>query len=121
MVYQSIGSSAGGWLATYSLPRILYEITISAVSYPFQQIRASDIWRESEHEDLQHCLLDYHIKVTMRGTVFDPPTFKFEGSTDDSMMDINLWIGYGGMNEFIQIIITCARKQTLFVVVGGTM
>ena len=100
MTHQNIGSSAGGWLATYSLPRISYEITIFAVNYPFQQIRASDIWRESECEDLQHRLLDYHVKVTMRGTRFDPPTMiKFEGSMDDSMMDIHLRIDLNGMNE----------------------
>ena len=58
--------------------------------YFIQQIRASDIWRESEHEDLQHRLLDYHIKVTMRGTRFDPPTIKFEGSTDDSQLDVHM-------------------------------
>ena len=50
----------------------------------------------------------------MRGTRFDPPTIKFEGSTDDSMMDIHAQIDYDGMNEFIQITITCTRRHTLF-------
>ena len=54
----------------------------------------------------------------MRGTRFDPPTIKFEGSTDDSMMDIHLEIDYKGVNEFI---IMCAHKHNLFIVVGGTM
>ena len=66
----------------------------------FQQIRASDIWRESEHEDLQHRLLDYHVKVTMKGTEFYPPAIyniKFEGSTDDSLLDIRLEINDDGM------------------------
>ena len=57
----------------------------------------------------------------MRGTRFDPPTIKFEGSTDDSMMDIHLGIDYEGMNEFIQTTITCAHRHTLFIVMGGTM
>ena len=105
-------------LATYFLPRVSYEIIFFAINYPFQQIRASDIWRESEHEDLQHRLLDYHLKVTMRGTRFDPPTIKFEGSTDDSMMNIHLRINYEGMNEFVQ---TCTHQHTLFVVMGDTM
>ena len=47
----------------------------------------------------------------MRGTRFDPPTIKFEGSTDDSMMDIHPQIGYEGMNEFIQVLITCAHNH----------
>ena len=54
----------------------------------------------------------------MRGTRFDPPTIKFEGSTDDSMMDIHLEIDYEGMNEFVQ---TCTHKHTLFVVMGGIL
>ena len=86
------------WMASYIIIPSLNEIIFFAVNYPFQQIRASDIWRESEHEDLQHWLLDYHVKVTMRGTEFDPPTIKFEGSTDDSMMDIHSRIDYKGMN-----------------------
>ena len=64
--------------------------------YCFHQIRASDIWRESQHEDLLHHLLDYHLKITMRGTDFDPPPIKFEGSTDDSQLDIHFEIGYSG-------------------------
>ena len=99
----------------------MYEIIFFAVNYPFQQIRASDIWRESEHEDLQHRLLDYHLKIMIRGKWFDPPTIKFEGSTDDSMMDIHTRIDCEGMNEFIQIIITCAHRHTLFIVVGGSV
>ena len=59
----------------------------------------------SEHEDLQHRLLDYHVKVTMRGTEFNPPTIKFEGTIDDSMMDIHPRIDYKGMNESVQILI----------------
>ena len=57
----------------------------------------------------------------MRGTEFNPPTIKFEGTTDDSMMDIHPRIDYKGMNESVQIIIMCAHMHTLFVVVGGTM
>ena len=77
--------------------------------YSIQQIRASDIWRESEHEDLQHRLLDYHVKVTMRGTRFDPPTIKFEGSTDDSMMNIQPQIDYNGMKIHDTLICYCGR------------
>ena len=104
------------YMYTYSYTIIYYKVIISAVNYPFQQIKASDIWRESEHEDLQHQLLGYHVKITMKGNVFDPPAIKFEGSTDDSQLDINLKIDYG-MNEFIQnIIIPCAHKHTLLVI-----
>ena len=39
----------------------------------------------------------------MRGKRFDPPTIKFEGSTDDSIMDINLTIGSYGTNKLVQI------------------
>ena len=53
----------------------------------------------------------------MRGTEFNPPTIKFEGSTDDSMMDIHPRIDYNGMNEFIPIIIMCAQMCTLFIIV----
>ena len=49
----------------------------------------------------------------MRGTRFDPPTFKFEGSADDSMMDIHPRIDWKGMNESVQTIITCVHKHTL--------
>ena len=101
MAYQRFGSSASRWLAACIYTPIPYEVIISAFNYPFQQIKASDIWRENEHEDLQHRLLDYHIKITLKGTEFDPPTIKFEGSTDDSMMDIHPQIGYAGMNEFV--------------------
>ena len=45
----------------------------------------------------------------MKGTEFDPPTIKFKGSTDDSQLDIHLRIDYKSMNEFVQIIITCAH------------
>ena len=109
MTHQSIRSSAGGWLATYSLPRT--EIIFFAVTcnYHFQQIRVSDIWRESEHEDLQHRLLDYRVKITMIGTRFDPPTIKFEGSTDDSMMDIHPRINYRGMKRRDTVIGCCGR------------
>ena len=72
-------------------------------SFQFQQIRASDIWTESQHEDLQHRLLDYHLKITMKGTEFDPPTIKFEGSTYDSKLDIQLRIDVYGKKEFVQI------------------
>ena len=37
----------------------------------------------------------------MKGTEFDPPTITFEGSTDDSMMDIHPQIDhiYKGMKD----------------------
>jgi hypothetical protein len=38
---------------------------------------------------VQHRLLDYHIKITMKGR-FDPPTIKFEGSTDDSQLEMHM-------------------------------
>ena len=87
----------------------MMEIIISGVNYSFQQIRASDIWRESEHEDLQHRLLDYHVKVIMRGATSDSPIIKFEGSTDDSMMDIHLRINSYGMKRRDTVICYCRR------------
>ena len=86
-------------------PPILIPNNYLCCNYPIQQIRASDIWRESEHEGL----LDYYLKIKMKGTEFDPPTIKFKGSTDDSQLDIHLRIDYKSMNEFVQIIITCAH------------
>ena len=56
----------------------------------------------------------------MTGTRFDPPTIKFEGSTDDSMI-IHPRIDWKGMNESVQTIITCVHKHTLFIVVGDTI
>ena len=93
----------GSWVWQKFSPTkyLCYDIIIM-VFFLFQQIRASDIWRENQHEDLQHRLLDYHLKITMKGTNFDPPTIKFEGSTDDSQLDIHLW-EYEGMKEFIQV------------------
>ena len=72
-------------------------------TFPHQQIRASDIWRESQHEDLQDRLQDYHLKITMKGTEFDPPPIKFEGSTDDSQLEMQFEINeYRGMNNFVK-------------------
>ena len=90
---------------SYSTTACLYWSTLIHV---IQQIRASDIWRESEHEGL----LDYFLKIKMKGTEFGPPTIKFKGSTDDSQLDIRLQIDYKGtcMNEFVHNIITCAHK-----------
>ena len=45
----------------------------------------------------------------MRGTRFDPPTIKFEGSTDDSMMDILLEINDDGMKRRDTVICCCGR------------
>jgi hypothetical protein len=35
-----------------------------------------------------------------------PPTIKFEGSIDDSQLDMHLWM-YGGMNEFVRTQVHC--------------
>ena len=94
------------WQKFFPTQYLCYNI-IMVFSFLFQQIRASDIWRKSQHEDLQHRLLDYHLKITMKGREFDPPTIKVEGSTDDSQLDIHLWT-YEGMKEHVQI---CARRQ----------
>ena len=45
----------------------------------------------------------------MRGRRFDPFAIKFEGSTDDSMMDINLEIDFCGMKRRDTVICCCGR------------
>ena len=52
-----------------------------------QQIRPSDIWRESQHEDV-HWLDRYHLKMT----VYFPfsGSMEFEGTTDDSQLKVML-------------------------------
>ena len=46
--------------------------------------------------------MDYHLKITMKGTEFDLP-IKFEGSTDDSRLEMQFEINeYGGMNNFVK-------------------
>ena len=77
-------------------------------NYTIQQIKASDIWRQGEHEGLPDCFL----KIQMKETESDPPTIRFKGSTDDSQLNIRLQIDYKGMNEFVN---TYAHKLTLFV------
>ena len=109
MIYSH--NAMGSWVwQKFSPTKYLCYNIIMVFSILFQQIRASDIWRESQHEDLQHWLLDYHLKITMKGTEFDPPMIKFKASTDDSQLDIHLWIDYEGMKEFVQIC-TCRRRQ----------
>ena len=48
----------------------------------------------------------------MRGTEYDPPTIKFEGSTDDSMMDIHPRIDYG-MKRCDTVICYCGRYNNI--------
>ena len=44
-----------------------------------------------------------HLKITMKETEFDPPPIKFEGSTDDSQLEMQFEINeYGGMNNFVK-------------------
>ena len=65
-----------------------------------QQIRASDIWRESQHEQLQHRLLDHHIKITVKERGFKPPLYiMFKGSTDDSQMQMKFHMNSKGKPE----------------------
>ena len=93
----------GSWVwQKFSPTKYLCYNIIIVLSFLFQQIRASDIWRESQHEDLQHRLIDYHLKITMKGTEFDPPTIRFEGSTDNSQLDMHLLIDSYSMKKFVQ-------------------
>ena len=67
-----------------------------------QQIRASDIWRESQHEQLQYHLLDHHIKITVKetGGPLRPPLYiMFKGSTDDSQMQMRFHMNSEGKAE----------------------
>ena len=59
-----------------------------SINFPHQQIRASDICRESQHEDLQDRLLDYHLKIIMEGINFKPPPIKFKGSTEEIQFSV---------------------------------
>lgn len=62
------------------------------------QIRASSIWMESaesQHKHIQGQMLDYHLKITLRGTNFDTLPMKFEGSTDDSQLEVQLGYNRG--------------------------
>ena len=50
-----------------------------------QQIRPTDIWRESQQEDM-HCLDPYHLRMTL----YHPfsGSIEFEGTTDSSHLKV---------------------------------
>ena len=68
-------------------------------SHNFLQIRAADIWRDSQDEDLQHRLLDYHMRITVEGLGINPPPLPhimFEGCTDYSQLELEFDMGKKG-------------------------
>ena len=69
------------------------------INFLCQQIRASDIWRESQHDDLQW-VDHYHLKMKMRSSW---STIEFEGTTDDSQMKMKLEFGMKVVCTIIQI------------------